>query len=691
MNLFKLSFRNIKRSIQDYLVYFITLIVAVSLFYVFNAVSDQSMLNELTMSGQKIMELNRTLTTGVSILAVVVMAELILYANRFLIKRRKKEFGVYLTLGMGKRSVAGILFRETVMVGIASLIVGIILGIFESQFMSLIVARMFELDLNEYRFTVSSTAIAKTVILFLTVYCVVLVFNTVTVSRCRLVSLLSAHKRNEKNLFRNPIIAIIMFLSGCGILVYCYYYVSQTLWDIELYFLPVIILLGIIGTFLVFWSWSGWVLSLMKKQKRLYYKNVNSFVLRQFCNSVNTSSVIMAVICLILFMTMVDINIGMVGRKSSMDSLKLRIPADASIMCIGEDVGTLFEHKGVTLSQYFDDNYVEVPVYYIDTVTLGTTIGYSETGKSMFPAAGWDMNIEVIGLEDYNKLAAMYGQEPIELGASEYTVLMSMPMLLAPMNEALSLGAPQRIGEQVLLPATENAVERFLVMSSSDYNMGIVVVPNACLADYEPVGSVMVGNYNVKGKKERMHLENEIQALFFTQEDMTSLEMLQTTDGDVSCDITIGLYYMIWENGVGVAVIISFATLYLGLISLLSCVSILALKILSDSIDSVGRYEILRKIGVDEKSLRQAKRKEVFLYFGLPLAVAILHCIFGFKFLNSFMGNLQGIIGDGSIYDGLLGTTVVVGGLYALYIAVTYSASKRIVRNVLKDQFGRHE
>lgn len=687
MNLFKLSFRNIQKLVKDYLIYFVTLIVAVSIFYVFNAISDQSMVDELTVSGQKLIQINGMIMSYESVIAVAAMADLILYSNRFLIKRRKKEFGVYLMLGMGKRKVAGILFVETVLIGIASLIVGIILGIFESQFMALIVARIFELDMAAFRFTISFAAIFKTVLLFITVYCVVLIFNTIAISKCRLVNLLSAHKRNEKNLFRNPYVSFVVFVISVAILIYCYHYVSMDLYDISVYNLPGIVLLGGIATVLLFWSWSGWLLCLIRRTKTVYYKNVNSFVIRQFLNSVNSSSVLMAVICLTLFVTIVDINLGMNGRRNSMDDIKKMAPVDASIMCTGKSVEQLFIDKGTSIKEFFGEECEEVPIYYVDSITLGTTVGGSKSGRESFPLANWDLPIEIIGQDDYNKIATLYGQEPLLFDKTQYCILATQINLEGFISEAMKQGAMQQIGGQVLTPAYDAAVERNLVMSYQDYNMGIVVIPDEYLAGYEPIGSFLAGNYKVSDKQEKKEYENRIQSLFYSADDnMFNSEMIQ--EGDVS--ISIGLAIMIWENGVGFTAILTFATLYLGIVSLLACATLLAIKALSDSIDSLERYEILRKIGVDEKTLRRAKRKEVLLYFGLPLFVACIHSIFGLKFLDSIVGGMM-IFDLGSVKDGIIPTVLMVGGLYGLYVLITYTSEIRIMGNVLRDKFGRHE
>ena len=154
--LFKLSLKNIGKSIKDYAIYFFTLILGVAIFYVFNAIDDQTVMMNVSSSTYEIIKLLVSILSGVSVFVSFILAFLIIYANRFLIKRRNKEFGIYLTLGMSKRKISLILFFETLMIGIASLIVGLVVGFLLSQLMSIVVANMFEADLTKFKFIFST-------------------------------------------------------------------------------------------------------------------------------------------------------------------------------------------------------------------------------------------------------------------------------------------------------------------------------------------------------------------------------------------------------------------------------------------------------------------------------------------------------------------------------------------------------
>ncbi|MBO4591118.1 MAG: FtsX-like permease family protein, partial [Eubacterium sp.] len=206
MTLSKLAVKNIKKSIRDYSIYFMTLVIGVVIFYIFNAIESQTVALNVSKSSYEIIELMNLILSGMSVFVAFVLGGLIIYASRFLIKRRSKEFGVYLTLGMSKKRMSGMLFVETLIIGIVSLVIGLIIGVVLSQFMSIVVANVFEADMTQFEFVFSSQAAIKTVAYFGIMYLVVMIFNTLVIGKCKLLDLLQGAKRNEEMKFRNPVL-----------------------------------------------------------------------------------------------------------------------------------------------------------------------------------------------------------------------------------------------------------------------------------------------------------------------------------------------------------------------------------------------------------------------------------------------------------------------------------------------------
>ena len=322
-----------KKSIKDYAIYFLTLVLGVAIFYMFNSLDSQQAMMEVSASQRDIIKLMVGMLSYVSIFVAVVLGLLIVYANNFLVNRRKKEFGIYMTLGMGKRQISKIILMETIFIGIISLGVGIILGVFASQFMSILVAKMFKADMTGFTFVFSKDACIKTCIYFAVMYIAVMFFNTLTVSRYKLINLLNATKKNEKVKIKNPFLSILVFIIGASILGYAYWKVTADVHSMDTAekMLPPI-LMGITGTVLVFWSLSGFILQVVQMHKKTYLKDTNMFVLRQINNKINTMVASMSVICLMLFMTITILSSSLALRNSMERNLTEMTPVDLNLI-----------------------------------------------------------------------------------------------------------------------------------------------------------------------------------------------------------------------------------------------------------------------------------------------------------------------------------------------------------------------
>ena len=382
MMLFKLSVKNMKKSFKDYAIYFVTLILGVGIFYVFNSLDSQQTMKVLSSSTYDIIELMVQMLSGMSVFISFILGFLIVYANNFLIKRRKKEFGVYMTLGMGKGQISRILLGETVIIGLVSLAVGLVLGIFGAQFMSLLVVKMFGGVMDGYQFVFSSKAFVKTICYFAIMFAIVAVFNVVSISKCRLIRLLSARKENEQVKMKNPLLCFVIFLLAAADLGIQYYRVchpdSLNQQDVGW-----IILAGCLGTFFLFWSLSGFLLNIMQRSRKFYLRDLNAFVLRQIHSKVNTMVFAMTVICLMLFVTICVLAGGLGLNYNFQKMLGEMTPADVNYaVYYGEDenerpdadkvLSDLYEEKK---GEIFASDAVQMTIYQSEELTVAETIG----------------------------------------------------------------------------------------------------------------------------------------------------------------------------------------------------------------------------------------------------------------------------------------------------------------------------
>ena len=673
--LFKLSFENMKKSIKDYSIYFLTLVLGVAIFYMFNSLDSQQAMLKVSQSTKDLIRLMIEMLGMVSVFVAVILGLLIVYANNFLINRRKKEFGIYMTLGMGRRQISKIILLETILIGIVSLLIGLVVGVFASQFMSVLVSKMFEADMSEFTFVFSKTACIKTCIYFAIMYVAVMMFNTLTISRYKLINLITSEKKNEKIKIKNPILSILVFLVAVVMLGYAYWQVTkgvQTLNSAEKLLKP--ILLGIVSTILIFWSLSGFLLRVIQSTKRVYLKNTNMFVLRQINNKINTTVISMSLICLMLFMTITILSSALSLRNTMQRELIEMTPVDINMYKIA-NLPENYTIQETLKNNGFDVNLlkdvVEVKVYAINEFTWEKFFDNKiEEVKANFPRLAYNTKEAIVKVSDYNKIAKLYGTQEYELAENEYIVLCDFDSMKEIRNDVLKEGnhTITIAGKQYQSKYPE-CKEGFLNISTSHTNTGIILVPDSCnLGQENEEMHFLAANYNATTEEEKQKIEEII-----TIEDTEFAKKLQEKEIYLNAMTKIAIF----EASVGVATIITFIAIYLGIIFLIASAAILALKQLTESSDNKQRYTILRKIGCDEKMINQALFRQIGIFFGMPLLLAIIHSVFGIKFA---MTTMQGLMSSKELLPSIIVTVIVMGVIYGAYFVATYVGSKTIIK-----------
>ena len=691
--LFKLSIKNMKKSFKDYAIYFITLVLGVAIFYMFNSLDSQESMLQVSKSTKLIIKLMIEMLSMVSVFVAVILGLLIVYANNFLINRRKKEFGIYMTLGMSKRQISKIIFLETIFVGIISLVVGLVCGVFISQFMSILVGKLFQADMSRFEFVFSKTACIKTCVFFAIMYLAVMIFNTFTISRYKLINLLTAIKKDVTVKMKNSFICIIVFAIAVGILSYCYYKVSagyntlRTIKDI----LP-IILMGIISTVLVFWSMSGFVLKLVQANKNIYLKGTNLFVLRQMHNKINTTVISISVICLMLFVTITILSTALSLRNTMEKSLREMTPVDINLYKVANlpekitrygkeivytdmqrensksSVGTSLKDVGYDMSKLKDVE--EISTYAINDITLKTTLGSAlEEALNKYPMMRYETVETIIRVSDYNRIAKLYNIEEYSLNDNEYIILCNFDNISEIRNRALKANVKININGKDYVPKYPECKDGFIEISTSHTNSGIILVPDSCeLKENQREKWFLVGNYNAETEEEIEAIEKD----FASDESGLTERLLAegvVIDGMTKINLT--------ESSVGLATIVVFIAIYLGIIFLIASSAILAIQQLTESSDNKQRYTILRKIGCDEKMINSSLFTQIGIFFGMPLILAIIHSIFGIQFA---IKTLSGIASEQDLLPSVIAAVLAIGVIYGSYFLATYSGSKAIIK-----------
>ena len=664
--LFNLCLKNIKKSIKDYSIYFVTLVIAVCIFYVFNSIEAQESMLSLTKQKHEMVKALIVSINYVSVFVSVILGFLIIYSNNFLVKRRKKEIGLYLTLGMSKRKVSTILVLETLLVGAISLVVGLLVGVGLSQFISIFTARLFEADMSKFTFIFSLSSLTKTVMYFSIIFILVMIFNIVSLSRYKLIDLLNAKKKNEKIRVKNKLVTFITFALSIASLSYAYHILfTNGLISLDGTTLKMLIA-GAVGTFLLFLSLSGFLLRTIELNKKIYFKGLNMFTLKQINNKVNTSVVSTTIISLMLLLTIGILSGSMSLASVFNNNLKENNLSDFTVYSDYSNEGVYeYDAKTITSSEVFDkyvNNYAVYNLYYIESISISSLLtndSLNELKEEYGENISVTNNIPIMSETDYNKLMTFYNKKDlvVSLKDDEYLVLANVDQVIKYYSPFIKENGKISIDNISLSPARK-IVEIPIQNGISDSNDGVIVVSDYLLANREVDRTAVVGNYNKSSAMDLVDEEfsdsiSEVNYNYFS----TKLSME--------------------ASSVGTRSIVTFLGLYLGIIFAVSSATVLAIGQLSESSDNKERYKILKQIGADNKMIRKSLFTGIAISFMLPLVVALVHSYFGLSELNSLIK----MFGDIDLTSNIIITTLFIVIVYGGYFFATYLCSRNIIED----------
>lgn len=659
----KLAFKNVTKSMKDYTVYFLTLMFGVCLFYMFNSIDAQTAMLTISKSQYDILKTLTQVISYVSVFISVILGFLVVYANGFLMKRRKKELGVYMTLGMPKSKISAIMILETFLIGLFSLAVGLVAGIFLSQGMSVVTAKLFEANLTRFMFTFSQSAFWKTLVYFGVMFFVVILFNTVSVSRLKLIDLLSAGHKNQKLHISRLWMSVVIFIVSVGCLAAAYVLIEKNgMVRITPQFAASLIL-GVIGTVLFFLSLSGFLLRVIQSNKKLYFKDLNMFVLRQFNSKINTTFVSVSVICLMLLVTIGTLSTGMGVSNALSKDLKTACPYDASILSVakGKDAKATniekpLQNAGFNLSRW-SENYAEISEFDsgIALNTFLTNQNWPDILGDYSDKAG-KIPVNAVKLSAYNNLMKMQGKQTVSLKEGQYALNCNYSNLISAYNDCLKQGKTITINGKTLKPLMPVVLSECFSDSGSASDVGTLILPDSSFAGKQPVETILNLNYKA-GVKDSEFVSALKAATAYAYDALT-------TKADV------------YQSAGGYKLLVSYLALYIGLVFLIAAAAILALQQLSESSDNAERYGLLRKLGVEEKMVNHALFTQIALYFLLPLSLAIVHCIVGIDVANRVIR----LMGAMDILSSIVMTVAIFLVVYGAYFLATYFGSKSMIR-----------
>ena len=660
-----LSLKNVKRSFRDYAIYFLTLTFAVCIFYTFNSIEAQKVMLGMSLAKNEILDLITDVMGKFSVFVAIILGFLVIYANNFLIKRRKKELGIYMTLGMGKNKISQILVIETIIIGVVSLAVGLLIGVFASQGLSLLTIKLFKVDLSAYKFVFSSSALIKTILCFSIIFIFVILFNSYSISKYKLIDLLYGSKKNESFKIRNKNISIVLFILSLIIIGTAYFMIIKNGILTNENIVYTSIALGALGTLLFFMSLSGFLLELIKSNDNIYLKNLNLFVTRQIGSKINTNFVSMTLISLMLFVTICVLSSGMGINMALTKDLESRFAYEGVMTGFkDEDPIKTLEDNGIDIKKYLTSyttyKRYESDVPFKSIITEENNDGLSSDNRSMIRFA---KNITIIKLSDYNRLMKLQNKDEINLESNEFAIFAGSEDMVNAYNKFLAKNNNIKIYDKEY-KIKNKAIHANIDNGNFSTSTGTIVLSDDEVKNLKVDSTTLIMDFNDK----------------FTGEDE---KRIQEKADEIYNKSNYETYYnlMTKEKGVasllGTSIMISYLGTYIGIVFLITSGAVLALQQLSEAADNVERYSLLRKIGTDRSMINKALFAQIGIYFLMPLGLSIVHSIVGLKVSNDVIKEF----GTSSMVENIIIASIFICIVYGAYFLATFMGAKNIIKN----------
>lgn len=729
----KLAWGNVRRAGRDYLVYLLTLTLGVTVFYAFNTISMQVDIAGIDEKG--LAQVMGSMLGDLTYFLAGVMAFLMVYANNFIMKRRKKEFGLYQVLGMGRGRVATIMALETVIVSVVAFVVGIVLGAGLSQLMTFFTASLFKTQIANFHFFFSVHAFNLTLACMLVMFVLTLLLNLRAVRRTKLIELMGAERRNESIKTRNPWIAIAIFAVGVVLVGVAYYRLLRdgfplTATDSKLQEamnqFGITTAMVTVGTFALFWGLSGMLIKLLQSLRGVYWRGLNMFTVRQLAAKVNTVCFSMGVIAMLLFLAITSVTCGMsianvmnenLGRYNPVDVSQTyvyytpdtfdyykeyvnpsdeadrMVPADTTVDLYpawhgrdssadnNDETGKKVDIADVAGEHVQIDSYLSYPFG-----SSNPSVTPSEMCKIMgekLPKAFGGSNADTMGLfvtpaSQYNKLRQMMGEEPVHIGHDQYLLTCDMGGELVDLyTKYMAGGHALTLGGHTLKPATDKSDEDTAAIANSAMgsNPGTVVVADELLSqlNLQPYSSSLLVNY-----KQGMDTTEADESIKYTL-----LDDLLVDGKKPGSWGTFIIRSEMYTQAAQMNGLISYLAIYIGFVLVVACAAILSIQQLSNVADGSRSYRVLAQIGCDDRQIRHSVMAQQAVFFLFPLAVGLAHSFVALKVIIE----LVSIFGNMSI-GGTVGLTCAIFlAAYGGYFLVTYLMSAGMVQAAIATRY----
>lgn len=682
----KLAKSNAKKSIKDYLIYFITITICVSLFYAITSLSSSSY-ELITEESYNFRNLKLILKYSTYIITAMLIL-LVAYVNKYIIRRRQREFSIYILHGMEQKNVALMFFIETLVIGILAIISGIFVGTLFSQVITAIVLISANQEVA-FSFKLYMDTVGITFIFFISMFCIIGLYNIIVLRKIKLIDMLNAHKQVEFQFKRSGkvysaifALSIILYII-CG---YCTFKLINTKIDYSiksLMFIAISLLAFIIGTYALFYSISYILIHIKNKYINFKYEGTNLFLIGTLVSKIKSAPILMATIAMTFLGAMISFIITLVMAQWAIGYLDMRVPYDVEIrnnysngFLTENNITDIKDIPQLDYSEIIDylndkdhdvNSYCEVEKYFINKDDF-----YNKDKNNVSTIA--------ISLSDFNKLRSMLGYDEIELKDNEFTTQWHSAVNDEEISNYIKDYANLNVnGEELKLSENSNYKESIGEGLYGSYVNNIIILPDKVCDNLTFAEKNFVANINNKMSYEEA---DDFQYKYVNEWFRKSNDEFIKKYDISSSVVRVRIKSSETNNILNMTLAMRILGIYLGVVLLMISLTILSLSQLADSIEHKDRFSVLKRLGVEDKEINKIILKQISLYFIIPISIAMVGVIvFIYNYYLIYKDIISTYIGDITFILSIITGIVLMIGIYICYFGGTYYTFKRNVNS----------
>jgi len=679
----KLAKNNAKKSIKDYLIYFITITICVSLFYAITSLSSSSY-ELITEESYNFRNLNLILQYSTYVITAILIL-LVAYVNKYMISRRKKEFATYVLLGAEQKNVALMFFIETLIIGVSAIISGIFIGTLFSQVITALVLISAKQEVV-FNLRLYMDTVGITFIFFISMFCIIGLYNVIILRKIKLIDMLNAHKQVEFQFKRSGKTYSIIFLLSIILYIICGSYTIKLMnskidYSVELLmYIGLSLITFIMGTYALFYSIAYIMIYIKNKWINFKYEGTNLFLIGAVVSKIKTAPILMGTISMTFLGSMITLIITLVMAQWASGYLDMRVPYEIDIrnnystsFLIENDINNTNELPKLDYSKVVD---------YLNDKGYGVK-GYCQVEKHTAMVGENSESILAIGLSDFNQLRTMLGYKEVELKDNEFTTQWFSDTPDELINDYINKNDELDInGEVYSISQTPSYIES---IGEGFYHKAnnIIILPDKACDELDSIETNFVANIENKMSYEEA---NDFQYNYVYEwfKDNNPEFIEKYSDGhDISRSVIRTRIKSLETNNIlNITLAMRILAIYLGVVLLMISLTILSLSQLTDSIEHKDRFNVLKRLGIEDKEVDKIVLKQISIYFIVPITIAMVGvAVFVYNFYLLFKDVITVFVGDKTfVLSIILGVSLMLV-VYICYFAGTYYTFKRNINN----------